>query len=236
MQPTIDQPFKFKFQFSDQNGNATSVFSLKGSFDGQALQLDKESLVIAGLLNVVRRQNRMVLTGIRDEGEVVQFILILSSKGVAAQLKQAVDIARSAHWAKVHREQLVAAGRGSSYRDATCPHCTATIILSDLPVTPQLFCPFCEALTTVAASAEPPANEKEFRLCDECGMFSHPQKFTIFYFYFLLVVYGFWTNEKWCCRACMRKDAWKMLAGNFLFVLGVPVAITQLIRAYSGSY
>jgi thioredoxin-like negative regulator of GroEL len=33
----------------------------------------------------------------------------------------------------------------------------------------------------------------------------------------------------------MRGDAWKMLFGNLLFVIGVPVAIVQLLRSYGGS-
>jgi tetratricopeptide (TPR) repeat protein len=63
-------------------------------------------------------------------------------------------------------------------------------------------------------------------------MYSKPRKFTIFYFYFLLVVYGFWSKPTWRCPACMRGVAWQMLFGNLLFVLGVPVAIVQLFRSY----
>ena len=36
------------------------------------------------------------------------------------------------------------------------------------------------------------------------------------------------------CHSCIRREAWKMLAGNLLFVILVPVAITQLCRAYFG--
>jgi tetratricopeptide (TPR) repeat protein len=66
-------------------------------------------------------------------------------------------------------------------------------------------------------------------------MYSQPTKFTIFYFYFLLVVYGWWSKQTWRCKGCMRGEAWKMFFGNLLFVLGVPVAIVQLLRCYSGS-
>jgi tetratricopeptide (TPR) repeat protein len=33
----------------------------------------------------------------------------------------------------------------------------------------------------------------------------------------------------------MRGEAWKMLFGNLLFLVGVPVAIVQLFRAYGGT-
>ena len=65
-------------------------------------------------------------------------------------------------------------------------------------------------------------------------MFSKPKRFTIFYFYFLLVVWGFSSRVTHRCPACMRGEAWKMLLGNMPFLLGVPVAIVQLFRCYGG--
>jgi hypothetical protein len=94
---------------------------------------------------------------------------------------------------------------------------------------PQISCQFCHCVATVEG-ARP--EEKQYRLCDECGRYSKPRQFTIFYFYFLLVIYGWTSRSTWRCPGCMRKEAWKMLFGNLIFVLGVPVAITQLIRSY----
>ena len=65
-------------------------------------------------------------------------------------------------------------------------------------------------------------------------MFSKPKRFTIFYFYFLLVVWGFSSRVTHRCPACMRGEAWKMLLGNMPFLLGIPVAIVQLFRCYGG--
>jgi len=145
-----------------------------------------------------------------------------------------LDIARSDVWAKQHREDLQKRGLGHTYRDAVCPECSATVILSDMPESPQLYCQFCDTLVTTDPTAEPIAKESEFKICEECGMYSRPRKFTIFYFYFLLVIYGWWSDTTWRCPACMRGEAWKMLFGNLIFLLGVPVAITQLIRSYGG--
>ncbi len=112
-----------------------------------------------------------------------------------------------------------------------CPNCNAAIILTDMPDTPQIYCHFCDSLMTHNTSMAA-KDEREYCLCDACGMFSKPRRFTVFYFYFLFVVYGWSQNTTTRCPACMRGDAWKMLFGNLLFVLGVPVAIAQLIRSY----
>lgn len=65
-------------------------------------------------------------------------------------------------------------------------------------------------------------------------MFSRPKRFTVFYFYFLIAVYGWHSRTTWRCPTCMRPDAWKMLLGNLPFVVGVPVAAVQIARSYSG--
>jgi hypothetical protein len=104
-----------------------------------------------------------------------------------------------------------------------------------MPPSPQVYCPFCHTLGTMDALAGPIKAEAQYRLCDQCGMYSKPRKFTIFYFYFLLVLYGFYQKETWRCPACMRPEAWKMLFGNLLFVIGVPVALVQLFRSYGGT-
>ena len=65
-------------------------------------------------------------------------------------------------------------------------------------------------------------------------LYARPREFTIMYFDFLLVVYGY-RYRKVCRRdTCMRPEAWKMLLGNAPFVLGVPVALGQLWRVYTG--
>jgi hypothetical protein len=48
------------------------------------------------------------------------------------------------------------------------------------------------------------------------------------------VVYGYRYRKVYRCNTCMRPEAWKMLLGNAPFVLGVPVALGQLWRVYTG--
>jgi hypothetical protein len=229
-----NEPVQFKFKWLNEQGQETGFLRKRGEFKNDTLYLDKVKLPAAALVQVVYRDARMGLTVLNQSG-APQGLAISVSGGISTRdLKKRIDIARSASWARLHREALEKKGEGHVYREETCPECHATLILSRMPHTPQLYCQFCNTLMTVDDPKAVPAGERPLRLCDSCGMFSRPRKFTVFYFYFLLVVYGWRQQITWRCPACMRGDAWKMLFGNLLFVLGVPVAIAQLIRSYGG--
>jgi hypothetical protein len=230
MSADIPQTTHFKFKWVDENGNEQGVFSKRAQFDGESLRLDDVEFPAAAIAQAEVRDRYVILQVMSDEGDPVGLLITVS--GISApRLKTLLDAARSATWAEMHRKELEETGQGHHFRSERCPHCGATLVLSDMAVTPQLYCHFCDTLTT---RDNPPASEKEFRLCEECGMYSKPRKFTIFYFYFLLVVYGISQRAVWRCPACMRPEAWKMLFGNLLFIIGVPVAIVQLIRCYGG--
>lgn len=230
----------FKFKWVDDEGHETGFVSKKGRFDGENIDLEGTVIPVAAFGDVDVRGNRMILTTVGENDEPV-FLVFAVTGGSAAKLKQSIGLARSAVWAHMHREELEKEGRGGEYYEATCPHCHATLDLTGFPVTPQVSCDFCHAIATLpdaAGAAEAPGAlraEKDHRLCEECGMYSKPRKFTIFYFYFLIAVYGWSSRETWRCPACMRPEAWKMLFGNLLFLLGVPVALVQLFRAYGGT-
>ena len=229
---TSQDPLEFKFQFLDETGNAKSFLRKKGRFEDRVLTLDDVEIPAAAMADCQVLEKRMLFAVPDGEGGLGSLMVDLPSASTAADLKTRVDAARSRQWADAYCEDLEKKGRGGSYREAECPRCVATLVLSDMPETPQVFCNYCGTLSTQGQAA-PPA-EATHRLCEECGMYSQPAKFTVFYFYFLLVVYGWRSRTKWCCKGCMRGDAWKMLLGNLPFVLGVPVAVTQLVRAYSG--
>ncbi|MFH5804446.1 hypothetical protein [Alienimonas sp. DA493] len=244
MTPAPDAPQRFKFHFLNDQGQPAGMFRKKGSWDGETLTLDDLTLPAAALLEVQVRDKLLFLAvpvgGNEGEDEATEAAgpqvgtvgASISGGATAQSLKAAIDVARSAVWAESHREQLERDGRGAAFRSATCPHCAATVVLSDMPRTPQVYCAFCGTLWTERTAADPPAWERKHRICEECGYFAAPRKFTVFYFYFLLVVYGWNTRSTWRCPACMRGDAWKMLILNAPFLLGVPVALTQLTRTY----
>lgn len=224
----------FKFKWLDNQGNETGVFRQRGAFDGETLAMNDVALPVASILALEARENRMVLSILTPNGELVTVAAVVSGLS-ARELKSAVDAARSGVWAQKEKEELEKKGEVHRYRDETCAHCRATVVLTDMETTPQLYCSYCDELTTTDAKPAMKSAERGLKICEECGMFSKPKKFTIFYFYFLFVVWGYRQQSTWRCPACMRGEAWKMLFGNLLFVLGIPVAVTELIRAYGGS-
>lgn len=226
------EPFRFKFHWLDENGNQKGMFRKKGLFDNDTLTLEDVELPAAVIYQTQVFENRMAMTVPSDDGQFGTVMIMPSSKSVTDRLRKRIDISRSRAWAQHHKEQLEEAGRGAAYRDEVCPDCTATVVVSDMDKTPQVYCHFCDSLSTI--DQNPPQGESKLGLCEECGMYSQPQRFTIFYFYFLIVFYGFSSRKALKCRACMRSDAWKMFFGNLIFILGVPSAVYQLIRSYSG--
>lgn len=225
---------RFKLQFINEKGQAEGFLRKKGSFDGNILMLDQISIPVTSIIAIEVRDNRMIFA-IAAPNNNSQHIAIQVSGVAAKTLKGIINTHRSRSWAITEQQELEAKGLGQHFRATSCPHCSAAITLSFLPETPQVYCTFCDTLTTVKPNANTPKDEKQCKICDECGMFSKPQKFTIFYFYFLLFVYGWRSRPTWRCPGCMRGEAWKMLVGNSIFILGVPVAIVQLIRSYSDS-
>lgn len=230
----------FKFKWVDDDGQDTGFFSKNGKFDGENLDLDGTVIPVAAFADVDVRSNRLILATIGDDSEPICIVFTVT-RGSAAKLKQAVGLARSAVWAQMHREELEKEGRGGEYREERCPHCGAILDLTGYPRTDQVSCDFCHSIGTLPGTADASeaggalSAEKDYRCCDECGMYSKPRKFTIFYFYFLIAVYGWSQRETWRCPACMRPEAWKMFFGNLIFILGVPVALVQLFRAYGGA-
>ncbi len=235
MPTPLESLWKFKFQFGNAQGQATSIFSKKGSFDGEQLTLDQRTYAVSDIAAIERRQ-KLVVMAVAADNQLHTLILVFGSQKLSQEFKERLDVARSGFWARQHRADLEKRGQVQDYRDAACPNCQATIILSHMPASPQLYCPFCETLMTLNDNGQSPANERVFRLCDDCGLFSQPQKYTIMYIWFIVVAYGWSMREKWCCRTCIRKEAWKMFWGNLLFVLGLPFAVIQLFRAYSGDW
>jgi tetratricopeptide (TPR) repeat protein len=100
-----------------------------------------------------------------------------------------------------------------------------------------MYCDYCDSLVSRDRGVQPETlakRERAYRCCDRCGYFSRPSEFMVFYFYFLLVIYGFRWGTSEMCNSCMRREAWKMLGANLIFLLGIPVAVYQLVRAYFG--
>lgn len=228
----MDAPIRFKFKFIDDAGNEAGFLAKKGSFDGETLTLGKDELPVAVVLRAQRRFNRLVLEILQGEGGETGALAFAITKGRIDDLLSALNRSSSATWATIRSEALRKEGRGGAYRSAPCPYCASVVDLTDREPTPQLHCEYCDSVATLA---EPrPAGEADMRPCDECGFYAKPRLFTTFYFYFLLVVYGYRSQKRYMCHSCMRGEAWKMVGVNMFFILGLPFSLVQLVRAYRG--
>lgn len=230
-------PIRFKFHWVDENGTATGFLAKKGALDQETLTLDDVQIPAAVIMDVEIRGQYLIIAVMTEEDEASQLVI---QTGKAKELKAELGRIRSSFWADAHRKHLEEKGLGHTFRRVICPACASVIDLTDMDDTPQVSCGFCNTISTlergVPDDGESSAvSERGYQLCDECGMYSKPRQFTIFYFYFLVVFYGWRYHTTWRCPGCMRGEAWKMLFGNLLFILGVPVALVQLFRSYGGT-
>ncbi len=222
---------KFKFQYLDANGSPTGFLSKKGLLDGEHLTLDKTPIPLDAIIRATRRFNNLLVEASTDQLEPAVIAIQISS-GSVRKLHSSINQTASARQIKSRQQRLVELGKAHLFRQALCPQCNSTIDLSGFPETPQSHCPYCDVISTLRQDADP--DELGHGLCDECNYFSAPREFTIFYFYFLLFLAGYRYQRVYRCTTCMKRSAWKMLWGNLIFILGVPTAVTQLLRAYFG--
>ena len=232
MRYSIDEPLKFTFHLLNEHGQNKGFFSKWGRFDGSTLKLGKATYSSDQIARIEQRGHRMALVAYTGEGPTV-INVGLGSRRQAEELKAALDVLRSRAIADQSLRKMEAEGRAHDHREGGCPECGAIMVLSGLVESPQLYCEYCHRLTTIRSHSEIPPNENAFRICDECDLFSQPKKFKVLYAWFLIFIYGIRIEEKWCCHACMRRESWKMLFGNLIFLIGVPYAIYALIRAYA---
>jgi hypothetical protein len=233
----VSELITFKFRFVDAKGNPQGFLAKRGSFDGTNLVLAKETIPAAAIMGAASRVGRMLVRVDNGSEGVREIVMTVGSNRELSALLAAINRACSKGWAERERERLTAAGRGHEFRSEQCPGCSSTLILSRMAPTGQIYCTYCDTLTTIEPGPLGQAvqtAETAFRCCDRCGYYAKPSDFTTFYFYFLVVVYGFRYKQGRMCNTCMRAEGWKMLAFNAPFILGLFVAIPQLIRAYAG--
>ena len=217
---------KFTFRYVNQHGHLVGR-TLKGAFDGLTLQLGEEPIATSQIVRADRRWDRLILTGLNVEQQPSTVVLAITS-GRVPRLQSWINQAVSARMAHQRQSLLAAQGQGHTVSVETCPKCYATVDLSGLPRSEQTYCPYCNVLWS--RTDQPPPDETKYRLCDACGFFAQPREYTIFYFF----GHGIHWQKKYKCHSCMRPDAWKMLAFNSIFILGVVPATVHLWRAYRG--
>lgn len=231
---------KFKYRYV-KDGNVSGLFASKGELQDDGILL-KDSLVPLHLVRETTcRDERLVLVLDLSTGELPPEVgkhltnnfIVLHIYGMkATALEKQIDRKTSVIEVAARKQALHAEGKGHLFRTLQCPNCQATVDLSELPETPYTFCRFCECVFGSRVRTDKAASE--YRECDECGYYDRIQGYGEFYFYFLLVVYGFRHTRRHLCDDCGAGLANKMLAINAIFLLGVPNAVMCAIRARAG--
>ncbi len=220
----MTEAITFKFKFLNSEGHEDSFLAKKGALSPEGLVLGDESLPIEALGKASLHSKKYILLALNSSDEAVSIGLAVT-KGRAADLVRAMNALSSARLAKHYREAVQESGEGGVFRFARCPYCRATINLSELPHSDQTACGYCDRLFSPENKAV--AAEADFCLCEHCGYYGRVQARTMFYFYFLLVIWGFQSDELTACSVCaQKKNGWMVLA-NLLFIIGLPNALYQ---------
>lgn len=233
-----DKSFKFRYVIG---GRSSGLLSQAGKATGQELILGEESLSYDEIVDTTVRDDRLILAiapkrslGKKLSKAVINrnLIAIEVYKIEAVNLERHIDRVCSHRKAEANRQRLIEAGKGGLFRFVICPECHAIIDLSELDESRYTYCRFCETIFT--GSKEISTKGSVYRICNECGMFDRVRGYTEFYFYFLLVAYGFSMKRRFVCDNCADAIFRKTLLRNLIFLLGVPSSIYLKIKSITG--
>ncbi len=231
---------KFKFRFVI-NKKAVGLFAKKAVATDTALILDQEPIDYADIRDSTCRDQRLVfaLSPGSSVGEKTrkslheENLLVLEVSQVkGTELEKHIDRAASAIQTEQHRQELIEAGNADRFHSLVCSNCQATIDLSDFNRTSYVYCRYCESIIKYSGEIVTPGDS--YRICDECGMFDRVRGYTLFHFYFLLVVYGYSVRRVHVCDTCAVRMAKGALLRNLLFIIGVPSTIYMWLKAVTG--
>ncbi|MBN2497214.1 MAG: hypothetical protein JXR96_21655 [Deltaproteobacteria bacterium] len=216
----------FKFRHVS-NGQAVGFRSQRGNLDEKGLLLGDAFIEHAAIKDTLVRDNRLVLALEGREPFVIHVYGI-----PARELEKAIDRYSSARQAELSKAELERKGEGHSFRTAACPACGATIDLSGFDKSSYVYCRFCESL--LDRGGQLVNSGDAYRVCDECGLFDRVKGYTEFYFYFLLVVYGFSSRRRHVCDNCAHRLFLKTFFINLIFLVGIIPSLVLKFKSMSG--
>lgn len=238
--PSTTSELVFKFRFVHQ-GRAQGLFAQKGLANEREITLGEDVLIYEDITDTTTRDQRLViaLSNTACLSKKVSKYLANNSalvleiyKGKTQDLEKHIDKIASAKEVEKKKQRLLESGQSHLFRSATCPECQATIDLCDFERSSYVYCRFCE--TVFKENLLSITKGSTYRICDECGMFDRVRSYTEFYFYFLLIVYGFYYKRRHTCDHCADGLFRKTLFLNLLFLVGIPSSIYIKIKSMTG--
>ncbi len=237
-----DVNLSFKFRCVRQ-GVARGILAQKGHVTNDGLILGQDALGYDDIVETTVRDDRLILV-ISPRVPLGKYLsknllqgngLIVHPHGVKVlDLEKRIDRLCSRREAKQNKERLVRAGKGHLFRASICPGCQAIVDVSELAETPYVYCRFCDSVFTKAQRMV--TKGLDHGICDECQMFDRVQDYTEFYFYFLLVVYGFSIRNRHLCDTCANRLFLRMLLLNSIFIVGLLPTFYLKIRSLTGRH
>ncbi|PKK88650.1 MAG: hypothetical protein CVV64_17830 [Candidatus Wallbacteria bacterium HGW-Wallbacteria-1] len=237
----MNTDLKFKFNFIDANGNTRFFLTKHGKLNDKSLELHEWNIDLSHIADTATRDNRLIIQlgrEFRPAPGLQDYLLdgcalVAEIYGAdARELEKNIDRVSSKTDAAKVQAALEQEGRGDQFKVCKCSNCKATVNISELPESEFIYCRYCESVLTLAGKVV--TNGDQYRLCEECGMFSRVQNYTEFYFYFLLVVYGYSYKKRFMCDNCAGSMFWKMLLYNFLFIIGIIPTMAVLYKSLVG--
>lgn len=237
-QPRLIPALGFEFKIM-RKGQAQGLRFQRGKATGQQLMLGEQSLDYGAIGDTTTRENYLLMEiapGTPLDKKFTEalndnILSIVVQKAEALELERYIDRRCSDLQVEQNRQRLFQAGQGDLFRTVACPECQALIDLSELDKTPYMYCRFCESIFTEERVA---SKGNVYRICQDCHMFDRIKDYTEFYFYFLVVAYGYSSKTRYVCDNCAHSMFKKMLLLNLLFILGVPAAIYVKIKSLRG--
>ncbi len=223
--------FRFKYKDINEKGQPMGLFSSKAVLTRDSLVMARKTIPLVDVVGADGHSHNAVIVWRGPSGYANQEAFRVTSGGLKNVLRH-VNSSCSRAKAARRKQQLIAEDKLDAYREWNCPECQSVVDLSGREVSPQIWCPYCDILVT--QNGNPPRGEVSFHTCDQCGLYAQPKPMTVLYFWFAVVAFGYQYEIRRMCNVCMRKEAWKMLLVNFLFVVGVIPSVFQLLRAYFG--
>lgn len=183
MQTAKNLEFKFRYI---QNKQAVGLTAGKANASDRTLNLNGEEISYGNILDTSNRDNRLVLLlapstplGPKAQKRLQEnrYLVIDVSKVPALDLRKHIDLFSSSIHAQNRRQRLAAEGKENLFRAMTCPHCKATVDLTDFENSSYTFCRFCGSIFNT--SQQVVSNGDTYQVCDECNMYDRVRGYSV---------------------------------------------------------
>jgi hypothetical protein len=227
----------FKYQPVNNEGQPTGFLSKKGSVGKKSLQLNDCKIEYENISEVTSRDKKIIITLESSKGlskavkkglHEGRFLILAISKMTTTALEKKLNSLSSGARIIKLKEQLASEGRIHEFKSINCPCCKSEVNLTGFDSSRYVYCNFCESI--FSEHGKQITDGHVHKSCEECGMFDEIKSYTEFYFYFLLVIYGYSYQKRYVCKTCANGIFWKTFFANVIFILGIIPSLSVKLK------